>query len=393
MPTTTSSERVAARHILASPEEIIDEARNGRMFILVDDEDRENEGDLVIPAQMATPDAVNFMAKHGRGLICLAMTRARADHLGLEPISRGKAARYDTAFTISIEARDGVSTGISAADRARTIAVAINSDNGGVDLAAPGHVFPVVARPGGILVRAGHTEAAVDVSRLAGLNPSGVICEIMNEDGRMARLDDLVIFAQKHGMKIGTIRDLIAYRCRHDRDVVKVAESDFQSQFGGDWRLMSFRNNAVGSETIALLKGAVVPDRPTLVRVHQLDPFGDMLGEISDRTGLLQSAMGTISGEGNGVVVIVNRYSSAALADMVAMRQHRTNAELNNLIEFRDYGIGAQVLAELGVHEMILLTNSQRTPVALAGYGLSIIDKRPLIVSRTEETLPPGAES
>jgi 3,4-dihydroxy 2-butanone 4-phosphate synthase/GTP cyclohydrolase II len=389
---TSDSFELAARQVLALPEEIIDEARNGRMFILVDDEDRENEGDLVIPAQMATPAAINFMAKYGRGLICLAMTKARADQLGLEPISRGKGGRYDTAFTVSIEAREGVSTGISAADRARTIAVAINSDNSGEDLAAPGHVFPLVARPGGVLVRAGHTEAAVDVARLAGLNPSGVICEIMNEDGSMARLPDLVRFAQQHDMKIGTIRDLISYRCRRDRDVVKVAESRFISHFGGEWRLVSFRNKAAGNETIALVKGEVVSGRPTLVRVHQLDPLGDMFGEVGDRAGLLQSAMRVIAEEAAGVIVVINRYSSIALSEVVAMR-HSVH-EAANPVEFRDYGIGAQVLAELGVHEMVLLTNhALRSPVALAGYGLSIVGERPLAVFPAEEPINPGVET
>jgi 3,4-dihydroxy 2-butanone 4-phosphate synthase/GTP cyclohydrolase II len=378
MTITTRPVAFAARPSLASSEEILDEARNGRMFILVDDEDRENEGDLIIPAQMATPDAVNFMAKHGRGLICLALTKFRADHLGLELMNRGKGSRCDTAFTVSIEAREGVSTGISAADRARTISVAINSNNGGADLATPGHVFPLVARPGGVLVRAGHTEAAVDVARLAGLNPSGVICEIMKEDGSMARLDDLAAFAQGHGLKIGTIRDLIAYRCRHDRDIVKVAETSFTSHFGGEWQLISYCNKAVGSETIALLKEQVVPHRPTLVRVHQLDPFADTLGEVSDRTGLLHSAMCAIDDEGGGVVVIINRHASSSLSELVTTRQRLSNGEPANLAEFRDYGMGAQVLAELGVHEMVLLTNAPRSPVALAGYGLSIVGERPL---------------
>jgi 3,4-dihydroxy 2-butanone 4-phosphate synthase/GTP cyclohydrolase II len=213
--------------VLVGAEAIIDEARNGRMFILVDDDDRENEGDLVIPAQMATPDAINFMARHGRGLICLALGKERVDQLGLEPMARINATRMETAFTVSIEARDGVTTGISAADRARTIAVAIDASNGPDAIVSPGHIFPLVARPGGVLVRAGHTEAAVDVARLAGLNPSGVICEIMREDGTMARLDDLMDFAKVHGLKIGTIRDLIAYRLKKDHMVARVAETRF----------------------------------------------------------------------------------------------------------------------------------------------------------------------
>src|SRR6187455_2625905 len=253
---------------LVGAETIIDEARNGRMFILVDDDDRENEGDLVIPAQMATPDAINFMARHGRGLICLALTKARADALKLQPMTSDNRTRMETAFTVSIEAKEGVTTGISAADRARTIAVAIDSANGPADLVSPGHVFPLVARPGGVLVRAGHTEAAVDVARLAGLNPSGVICEIMSEDGSMARMDDLFAFAQLHGLRIGTIRDLIAYRLRKDRLVEQTAEARFESRWGGTWTARTFLNKASGVEQIALVKGHVDPAKPTLVRMH-----------------------------------------------------------------------------------------------------------------------------
>src|SRR5687768_3645963 len=237
-----------SRGVMASAEQIIDEARNGRMFILVDDEDRENEGELVIPAQMATPDAINFMARHGRSLICLAMTKERVDQLDLPLMPRRNDSRLETAFTISIEAKEGVTTGISAADRARTISVAIDASNGRENLVTPGHVFPLVARDGGVLVRAGHTEAAVDIARLAGLQSAGVICEIMNDDGSMARLDDLVGFAQLHGMKIGTIADLIAYRRRTERHIIRTTESDFQSIYGGDMRLSVFRNTLDGCE-------------------------------------------------------------------------------------------------------------------------------------------------
>ena len=242
-------------------EEILDEARNGHMFILVDHEDRENEGDLVIPAQWATPDAINFMATHGRGLICLSMTSARIDQLGLPLMSTYNSSRHETAFTLSIEAREGVTTGISAADRARTIQVAIDAGKGASDIATPGHVFPLRARDGGVLVRAGHTEAAVDISRLAGLNPSGVICEIMNEDGSMARLEDLIGFARRHNLKIGTIRDLIEYRMRHDHLVERASESAFVSDYGGDWKAMTYRNAVDGSTHVALQKGTDV-DKP-----------------------------------------------------------------------------------------------------------------------------------
>src|SRR5215203_2145505 len=286
--TLTRLEKLIQRgntEVLVGTEAIINEARNGRMFILVDDEGRENEGDLVIPAQMATPDAVNFMARHGRGLICLALTKDRADQLKLEPMARTNRSRNETAFTVSIEAKDGVTTGISAADRARTIAVAIDASNGPDAIVSPGHVFPLVARPGGVLVRAGHTEAAVDVSRLAGLNPSGVICEIMREDGTMARLDDLMEFARIHGLKIGTIRDLIAYRLKKDHMVEQVAETRFTSRSGASWTAQVFRDKASSEEQLALVHGHIDPSRPTLVRMHSIDLFADLLGEASPRAG------------------------------------------------------------------------------------------------------------
>ncbi|HEY0624631.1 MAG TPA: 3,4-dihydroxy-2-butanone-4-phosphate synthase [Sphingomonas sp.] len=371
------AELARLRHaFLSSPEEIIDEARNGRMFILVDDEDRENEGDLVIPAQMATPDAINFMAKHGRGLICLAMTRERIDQLGLEPMARKNGTRMGTAFTVSIEAKEGVTTGISAADRARTVAVAIDASNGPADLVSPGHVFPLVAREGGVLVRAGHTEAAVDVARLAGLNPSGVICEVMKDDGTMARLDDLVSFAQLHNLKIGTIRDLIAYRHRYDHLVERRAETNFTSRWGGDWRVITFWNTAAGTEQIALLKGRVNPDKPTLVRMHALSPFGDLFGEAGDRGKLLQRSMEIIGEEGAGVIVVINKPRADAFTMAVERKAGiRTEADME---ELRDYGVGAMILTELGVEEMILLTNTHHTLVGLDGYGLSIVGERPI---------------
>jgi 3,4-dihydroxy 2-butanone 4-phosphate synthase/GTP cyclohydrolase II len=363
------------RHgFLSSPEEIIDEARNGRMYILVDDEDRENEGDLIIPAQMATPDAINFMATHGRGLICLALTKERVDQLGLDLMSRNNGTRHETAFTISIEAKDGVTTGISAADRARTVAVAIDGNRGKEEIVSPGHVFPLVAKKGGVLIRAGHTEAAVDVSRLAGLNPSGVICEVMNDDGTMARLDDLVAFAQRHNLKIGTIRDLIAYRRRHDHLLERRMDTRFTSRWGGEWTAISFYNKAVGSETMVLVKGSIDPSKPTLVRMHTLSVFADTFGEVSEREGLLAGAMKMIADEGNGVVVIINR----AMQNIVTrqMEIQKNGSRESDVEELRDYGIGAQVLAELGVHDMVLLTNTHHTLVALEGYGLSIVGER-----------------
>ena len=359
---------------LSSPEEIIDEARNGRMFILVDDEDRENEGDLVIPAQMATPEKINFMARYGRGLICLAMTKARIDELGLDLMSRNNGTRHETAFTVSIEAREGVTTGISAADRARTVAVAIDAGKGASEIVTPGHVFPLVARDGGVLVRAGHTEAAVDVSRLAGLNPSGVICEIMNEDGTMARMDDLVSFAQLHGLKIGTIRDLIAYRRRYDHLVEKTAEARFQSRWGGEWTTRTYRNTATGTEQVVLVKGRIDPSQPVLVRMHALSPFGDIFGEDDARGRLLARSMEIIAEEGAGVIVVINRPRADAFTTAVRLKAGE-QVELP-MEELRDYGVGAMILAELGVHDMILLTNTHHTLVGLDGYGLSIVGER-----------------
>jgi 3,4-dihydroxy 2-butanone 4-phosphate synthase/GTP cyclohydrolase II len=366
------------RGFLSSPEELIDEARNGRMFILVDDEDRENEGDLVIPAQMATPDAINFMAKHGRGLICLALAKQRVEQLGLQLMSRHNGTRHETAFTTSIEALDGVTTGISAADRARTISVAIDASKGPEHIVTPGHVFPLVAKEGGVLIRAGHTEAAVDISRLAGLNPSGVICEIMKEDGTMARMDDLVAFAQLHGLKIGTIRDLIAYRLKKDHLVVETARAEFESRWGGTWTARTFLNKALGNEQIALVKGAIDPSRPTLVRMHALSLFTDTFGEAGDRSGLLQNAMKIIGEEGAGVIVVINRPMPDALSRALNIRSGK--AEAKDMEALRDYGVGAQILSALGVHDMVLLTNSHHSPVALGGYGLKIVGERPIPV-------------
>ncbi|MBU0657400.1 MAG: 3,4-dihydroxy-2-butanone-4-phosphate synthase, partial [Alphaproteobacteria bacterium] len=360
---------------ISSPEEIIDEAKNGRMFILVDDEDRENEGDLVIPAQMATPDAINFMATHGRGLICLALSKARVDELGLSLMSRNNGTRHETAFTVSIEAREGVTTGISAADRARTISVAIDGSKGRGDIVTPGHVFPLVAKDGGVLVRTGHTEAAVDVARLAGLNPSGVICEVMKDDGTMARLDDLIPFAARHKMKIGTIRDLIAYRRRHDHIVERRAETTFQSQWGGDWKAISFYNKATRTEQLVLQKGHVDPDTPTLVRMHQFSPLTDTFGKQGSRAGLLQRSMEIISAEGAGIIVLLHGDEPDILTRML---QQNAGIAVGDMDELRNYGAGAQILAELGVHDMVLLTNSHRSLIALDGYDLAVVGQRPI---------------
>ena len=357
---------------LASAEVIIDEARNGRMVILVDDENRENEGDLVLPAQFATPDAINFMARHGRGLICLALTPARVAQLGLPLMTQTNRTRHETAFTVSIEAREGVTTGISAADRARTVAVAIDSARGPEQIVTPGHIFPLIARDGGVLVRAGHTEASVDLARLAGLNPSGVICEIMNDDGAMARLPDLMPFAAEHGLKIGTIRDLIAHRLRHDRLVDVVAEQSITSVYGGNWLAKVYVNRADGSEHMALVKGQVRGGTPTLVRMHAVSPFHDVVGVEGPREGQLARAMEAVAAAGEGIVVVIRDTSPNVLSS------HVKGTGDSGAGELREYGIGAQILADLGVHDMVLLTNRHRDIVGLDAYGLNIVEERAL---------------
>ena len=364
--------RSSASRALVPIEEIIDEARNGRMFILVDDEDRENEGDLIVPAQMATPAAINFMAKHGRGLICLALAADRVRALGLPLMSRHNGTRHETAFTVSIEAKDGVTTGISAADRARTVAVAIDAGKDPGHIVTPGHVFPLVARDGGVLVRAGHTEAAVDVSRLAGLNPSGVICEIMNDDGTMARLDDLLGFAAEHGLKIGTIRDLIAYRMRHDNLVKCVAETVIDSRHGGRWTAKTYANTAEYGEHMVLQKGHIVPGQPTLVRMHTMSMFTDLFAADDERSGQLQRAMDIIGAAGAGIVVVLRDGSPTAISTQMRARG------AGEPVALRDYGIGAQILVDLGVTDMVLLTNAHRTIVGLTGYGLTVVGERPI---------------
>ena len=366
------------RPVLVPIEEIIDEARNGRMFILVDDEDRENEGDLIIPAQMATPDAINFMATHGRGLICLTLTRERCEQLDLQPMVRKNGTALGTAFTVSIEAREGITTGISAADRARTVSVAIDGSKTKADIVSPGHVFPLQARDGGVLVRTGHTEAAVDISRLAGLNPSAVICEVMRDDGEMARLDNLIAFARMHDLKIGTIRDLVSYRRRHDHLVEKRAETSFTSRWGGQWIARTYFNKATGEETMTLIKGKVDPSKPTLVRMHTLSIFSDIFGEPSDRSELLHRSMEIIAEEGAGVIVVINRSSKNHMSQAIEIRERYRAGDTPAIEELRDYGVGAQILVELGVHEMTLLTNSHHSLPALEGYGLSIVAERPI---------------
>ena len=373
---------------LSSIDDVVETARQGQMFILVDDESRENEGDLIIPAEKATAASINFMAKYGRGLICLALTPARIDDLGLSLMSPKNETRHQTAFTVSIEAREGVTTGISAADRARTIAVAIDPAKGRGDIVSPGHIFPLVAEEGGVLVRAGHTEAAVDIARMAGLDPSGVVCEVMNDDGTMARLPDLVKFAQLHGLKVATISDIIAHRRRHEKLIERVTETTITSRYGGEFKLYLYINRIAYAEHIALVKGDIAGPEPVLVRMHALNVLGDVLGdttvsrfgggEARNRGGELQAAMGMIGEAGRGVVVMIREAKATSLSDFLKQRQGK--AAIGPAAELRDYGVGAQILLDLGVKEMILLSNSKRSIIALEGHGLNLVDQLPIVL-------------
>lgn len=361
---------------ISTPAEVLEDARQGKMYILVDAEDRENEGDLIIPAQFATPAAINFMARHGRGLICLALTAERARTLMLEPMAPRNQTRHQTAFTISIEAREGVTTGISAHDRAHSVAVAIDPTKGAQDIVSPGHVFPLVAREGGVLIRAGHTEASVDISRLAGLLPAAVICEIMNDDGSMARLPDLISFAQLHGLKIGTIADLIAFRHAADHLVERVVETQLTNRHGS-FRLAVFRNVLDGVEHVALWRGEIQRAQPTLVRMHRVDFASDLLGAQSGRGNLVDAALAAIAAEpAGGVLVLVHDGAPGGLA-----RRFSGEPPEQGLAErmLREYGAGAQILRDLGVGVMTLLSNSApQKIIGLEGYGLSVAGWRAL---------------
>jgi len=356
-------------------EDVIEDARNGKMFILVDAEDRENEGDLVIPAQMCTPAAVNFMAKNGRGLICLALTQDRAAQLNIPMMTQVNGTPNQTAFTVSIEAKEGISTGISAHDRAHTISVAIDPTKSSTDIVSPGHVFPLVARGGGALVRAGHTEASVDIARLAGLYPAGVICEIMNDDGTMARLPDLVQFAQLHGLKIGTIADLIAYRRKYDHMTKRVAEAPFQSHNGGEWKMIVFANTMEYAEHIALVKGDISGPEPVLVRMHAINVFSDILDWAQYERDVLGTSMRIIGEKGRGVVVLLRQSRQTFVTD-VLLRRGQEDADRRRV---KEYGVGAQILLDLGIKDMLLLTDTpEKKIVALDGYGLNIVGTHPI---------------
>ena len=358
-------------HNFLSPiEDVLEDAKNGRMFILVDDEDRENEGDLIIPSQMATPDAINFMATYGRGLICLTMTAERSEELGLEMMSQNNRTRHHTAFTTSIEAAEGVTTGISAADRAHTVAVAIDPTKNKDDIVTPGHVFPIIARRGGVLVRAGHTEAAVDIARLAGLIPSGVICEIMNDDGTMARLPDLVEFAKKHNLKLATIADLIAYRRRNDNLVECIDETNVDSEFGGEFKMRAYMAKDDGIQHFTLVKGDPTKAKKVLVRMHSFNIFEDLLGQKGPRTGQFKRAMVELGKEECGVMVFLRENRKTYITDEIAKKDQKAQKKSPNI---KNYGIGAQILLDLGVKDFVLLSDSEQNVVGIEGYGLNII--------------------
>jgi len=369
---------------LSPIEEVIEDAKAGKLFILVDDQNRENEGDLCVVASFADADAVNFMARYGRGLICLALTRERTQKLGLTMMDRRNESRHQTAFTVSIEARDGVTTGISAHDRARTIEAAIDPQATDRDITTPGHIFPLVARDGGTLVRAGHTEAVIDIARAAGCAPSGVICEIMKDDGSMARLPDLIEFAAEHDLKIGAIADLIAWRRLNETLVTRVAETAIDTEFGGNWRLMVYRNDITSVEHLVLQKGEVMPGTPVMVRMHGLDLMVDLFGQAhkTRRHGELQRAMTIIAERGSGVIVLLREASMSSLSAVVSKSAAPAGAQAN---ELRDYGVGAQILADLNITNMILLTNSKPNVIGLEGYGLHIDGWQPVSPHQTKQ--------
>ena len=367
------------QQFISSIEDIIKDLREGKMVIMVDDEDRENEGDLIIPAQKVDDQTINFMATHGRGLICLTLTEKRIQELNLPLMSQNNDTRDTTAFTISIEAKEGVTTGISAQDRAVTIHTAINDNNTKDDIMSPGHVFPLVARDGGVLVRAGHTEASVDLSRLAGFIPAGVICEIMNDDGTMARVPDLIRFSEKHNIKIGKIVDLIAYRRHKDNFLNKSYESKITLKSGEDFDIRIYESNYDKTEQIVLSKGKIDDGKPVLIRVHVTDYFENLLGDYGSNDESLSKSINVISREGRGILILVRDSGSSAISQLAALKDEVSKDEKSahkEKSELRIFGMGAQILSELGVKKMILLTNTDWKFIGLEAYNIEIVETR-----------------
>jgi 3,4-dihydroxy 2-butanone 4-phosphate synthase / GTP cyclohydrolase II len=377
--------------------EAIVDIRSGKMVILVDDEDRENEGDLCMAAEFITPDAINFMAKYGRGLICLSLTEDVADKLNLNPMVSDNRSRFGTAFTVSIEARQGVTTGISAADRATTIRAAVADNATADDLVSPGHIFPIRAKKGGVLVRTGQTEGSVDLARLAGLKPAGVICEVMKDDGTMARMPDLEIFAKQHHIKIVAISDLINYRMQHESLIRRAAEAILPTRYGGTFKLIVYENDVDDMKHVALVKGDITPEDEVLVRVHSECLTGDVFGsERCDCGHQLQTAMDMVEKEGKGIIVymhqegrgigLVNKIKAYELQER-GEDTVEANISLGFKADLRDYGIGAQILADLGVHKMKLMTNNPKKIIGLDGYGIAITNRVPIEIMPTESNI------
>ena len=351
-------------------DEIIDNAKNGKMFILIDEDDRENEGDLIIPAERISAEAINFMAKYGRGLICLSLTKKRINELELPLMNPINQNNDLTAFTVSIESKEGVTTGISAADRAHTISVAIDEKRSKNDIVSPGHVFPLMAWDGGVLERAGHTEAAVDISKIAGLNPSGVICEIMNDDGTMARLPELINFSKKHKLKIGTVSDLIKYRLKNNKIIKLISQRNFESEKGNNFKLKIFQNTLSGENHYALVKNLSTSDQPIYVRMHKLDIAKDIFEEKNIFGHEISKSFKIIEEKGSGAIVLINSDMSPNIEKIFNRRDSKENK-----LELREYGVGAQILLELGLHKIILLSNSNKKIIALEGFDLEIVSQ------------------